>query len=223
MKINCLFLFFCLQIGFSQERITRNLGDFDTVKTFDQITLQLIPSSENKIELTGKNANEVEIITINNELKIRMPLKKLLKGDEILGYLYYKKINAIEASEGASISSEKPINQIAIEINTKEGAWINLNLAVKKATIRATSGSKIEVKGTTENVDVNANSGATITANNLKSTQISVVVNSGASAKVYATKLVEAKATTGGVITIFGEPKQVNKKKSLGGAIYESH
>jgi hypothetical protein len=222
MKINSLFLFFCLQIGFSQEIITRNLGDFDTVKTFDQITLQLIPSNENKIELTGKNANEVEIITINNELKIRMPLKKLLKGDEIIGYLYYKKINAIEASEGTSISSEKPINQIAIEISTKEGARINLNLAVKKATISATSGSKIEVQGTTENVDVNANSGATITANNLKSTQTSVVVNSGASAKIYATELVEAKATTGGVITIFGEPKQVNKKKSLGGAIYES-
>lgn len=222
MKINFLFLFFCFQIGFSQERITRSLGDFDTVKTFDQITLQLIPSNENKIELTGKNSNEVEIITTNNELKIRLPLKKLLKGDEILAYLYYKKINILEASEGASIASDKPISQIAIEINTKEGAWINLNLAVKKATIRATSGSKIEVQGTTENLDVNANTGATITANNLKSTQTSAVVNSGATAKVYATELVEAKATTGGVITIFGDPKQINKKKSLGGAIYES-
>lgn len=211
-----------VQLVYSQAVITKNLGDFNTVKVFDKITLNLILADENRITIKGTNSEAVELVTKNEELKIRMPLKKLLKGDEVIVNLYYKKIYAISASEGASVTSEFPIKQIAIDINSKEGAWINLNLEVKKATVRASSGAQIELQGTTENQDITLTSGATLTAKNLESIQTSITVNSGATASIFATELVEAKASTGGTITVYGQPKHLSKKKSLGGTIIES-
>jgi hypothetical protein len=96
------------QLNFAQEKITKNLGDFDQVKVFDRISLQLVPANENKIEITGDRREDVEIVNKNGELKVRMKLKKLLKGEDITAILYYKnEIETIEASEGSYVSSEK--------------------------------------------------------------------------------------------------------------------
>ena len=55
------------QITFGQ--VTKNTGSFDSVKVFDGINVELIPSSENKIEIVGEKANDVEIVNKNGELK----------------------------------------------------------------------------------------------------------------------------------------------------------
>ncbi len=67
----------------SNAQVTKNLGDFDTVKVFDQLNVKLISSSENKIVITGNRENEVEVLNKNGELKLRMPFPKLLSGNDI--------------------------------------------------------------------------------------------------------------------------------------------
>src|SRR5437868_5930277 len=86
------------QITFAQ--VAKETGSFDSVKVFDKINLELIPSSENRIEITGNNAEEVELINKNGELKIRMPLGNMFDGDDIKAKLYFKNIQTIDASEG---------------------------------------------------------------------------------------------------------------------------
>ena len=104
MKYYRLIVFLLLsQIGFSQESTTKNLGDFDAVKVFDKISLQLIPSEESKIELSGKNSSEVEIVNNNGELKVRMPIGKFLSGEDVTALLYYKNIQSLDACEGSYI------------------------------------------------------------------------------------------------------------------------
>ena len=95
MNYKLIVLLFIAQIGFSQEKITKNLGDFDAIKVLDKISVQLIPSNENRIEISGKNNSDVEIINKNGELKIRMPLDKFLKGDDVTALLYFKKIKSL--------------------------------------------------------------------------------------------------------------------------------
>jgi hypothetical protein len=147
------------QVGFSQETVTKNLGDFDSVKVFDKISVQLIPSDENKMEISGNNNADVEIVNKNGELKIRMPFGKMLSGDDVTALLYFKKIENIEASEGAYISSEKPLEQISLAINSKEGSEIKLKLEVQKVTVRINSGGTIELEGTAQNQDIVISSG----------------------------------------------------------------
>jgi hypothetical protein len=58
---NCLFilLVFINTTLFSQT-ITKNPGEFTSVKVFDQISVQLIPGTESKVEIKGTRASEVE-------------------------------------------------------------------------------------------------------------------------------------------------------------------
>ena len=71
-------------------QVTRTLGDFDKVKVFDKLNVKLIPSNENKIIITGKRENEVEVLNKNGELKLRMPFPKLLSGDDVIIKLFFK-------------------------------------------------------------------------------------------------------------------------------------
>jgi len=211
------------QIGFSQEKTTKNLSDFDAVKVFDKISLQLIPSEENKIELSGKNSSEVEIVNNNGELKVRMPIGKFLSGEDVTALLFYKNIQSLDASEGSYISSEKAIKQISFSLNAKEGAEIKLKLDVQKLSIRATSGGIINLEGTAKNQDIVISSGGVLNAKDLQTEQTNVAISAGGTADIRASELVDAKVRAGGTITIFGKPKQINQKTVLGGSINESN
>jgi hypothetical protein len=207
-------------IGYSQTE--KEVGDFNKVTTFDQIDVRLIPGEVNKVVLTGSGSDEVELVNKNGELKIRMPFSKLLDGDNISATVYFKKINAVEANEGSLISSEKEITSTSFDIKAKEGSQINLKLKVEKLIVRVANGSKIEIEGIATNQEVLVNSGGEYEGEKLHSEQTDVTVNAGGNANVFTTGLVTAKVRAGGTITIYGKPKQINKKIVVGGSIEEA-
>ena len=206
-------------LGFSQTE--KEVGDFNKVTTFDQIDVRLIPAEVNKVVLTGKGSDEVELVNKNGELKIRMPFTKLLDGDNISATVYFKKIDAIEANEGSRISSENEITSTSFDIKAKEGAEIHLNLKVEKLIARVANGSKIELEGIATNQDVLVNSGGDFLAEKFHTNLTDITVNAGGNSNVFATELVTAKVRAGGTITIYGKPKQINKKIVAGGSIEE--
>ena len=84
----------------------------------------MVKSNENKAVIDGKGASEVEFVNKNGELKIRMPLSKILKGDDISVTLYYKNIEAVEANEGSRIACSDEIKTVAFDIKVKEGSEV---------------------------------------------------------------------------------------------------
>ena len=218
-----LFITFAMisQMNFGQ--ITKTLGDFNKVTSFDQIEVLLIRGQENKIILNGNGAEEVELINKNGELKIRMPLTKLLSGENVSVTLYFKNIDAIEANEGSRISSQETFKEIAFEVIAKEGSQIKINLDVDKVSVRSSNGSNVNLEGKAKNQDAITNSGGELDAENLITAQTTITANAGGEANIFATDFVDAKTRAGGNITIFGKPKQINKKTVLGGIIKESN
>jgi len=210
-------------LGLSQfiaAQVTKNLGDFTAVRVFDQINVTLVKSTANKIEIKGEKAGDVEVVTKNNDLKIRMKLTKLLQGDEIEATVYYTgNLDKIEASEGAFVSSADTFKATAFEANAKEGATVKLSLEVSKLKSSAGSGSTLEFTGTATNHDVVLKSGGILKGKSLETAQTAVTINAGGEAAVYATDFVEAKTRAGGDIDIYGNPKQVNESKTAGGTI----
>ena len=203
-------------------QVEKNVGDFDKVTAFDQIDVLLVKSNENKVILDGKEANEVELVNKNGELKIRMPLSKMLKGDDISVTLYYKNIEAVEANEGSRIACGDEIKTVAFDIKVKEGSEVKLKLDVQKLTARVANGSKIEVTGNAVNQDVLVNSGGIYDAKDLKTNQTTITANAGGEADIFATDFVDAKVRAGGDISIYGKPKQINQKVVAGGNISEA-
>ena len=198
----------------------KKVGDFTKVSSFDKIDVQLIPSNENKVILQGKDADQVELVNKNGELKIRMPFGKLLKGDDISATVYYKKLDAVEANEGSRIASKDEISAINFDIICKEGSEIKLlNLQASRLQVRTSAGSIVTIKGNVKNQDILSNSGGKYDGQDCITEQTVVTVNAGGIAHVYATDLVDAKTRAGGEIRIYGKPKQINEKKIAGGTI----
>lgn len=200
-------------------QVTRSLGDFSTVRVFDRINVTLVKSSENKIVINGSRAEDVEVVTKNNELKIRMKLTKLLKGEDIDATLYYKAVDQVEASEGSFVSSADTFKMTAFDVNVKEGARIKLALDVQKLKSKANSGGLLELSGKAANHTSALTSGAALKAKSLVTSQTDITISAGGEAEVYATDFVDAKTRAGGDIDIYGNPKQVNKKTAVGGTI----
>lgn len=138
---------------FINAQTSKNLGDFNEVKVFDRIVVNLVQSNENKIEIEGTRHAEVEVINKNGELKIRMPFGNLLQGENITATLYYKKIHILNAGEGSVITSSEVITQTALEIISKQGSQVRIKMDVSKAELAVSTGGEIYVSGEAKNVD----------------------------------------------------------------------
>jgi hypothetical protein len=208
-----------LMAGLASAQTTKNLGDFDQLKVFDQIQITLVASDANKIELSGTNSGEVEFVTKNNLLKIRMPLGRTLDGESVKATLYYKTLNDIDASEGAHITSSTPINVPKMTVTAKEGGQVELNLDVRNVDVRAVTGGIIRLAGTATNMDAKLGTGGVLDAKPLQTEQTTINISAGGTADITATESVDASVKAGGDINIFGNPKNVKQKTTFGGSI----
>ncbi len=208
-----------VQSAFAQ--VKKSVGEFDKVKVFDRITVELIPANEERVEIYGTRGNEVEVVNKNGELKIRMQFKKLLDGEEIDAKLYFKNLVSIDANEGSFIGCDKAFAQNSIYASAQEGAEVKIALAVDRAEIKAATGGRLKITGSAKKQEVSLGAGGIFEGKNLKTEQTIVSVKAGGEAEIHASDTVDARVTAGGKIKIFGNPKDIRRKTTLGGTIEE--
>src|SRR6476620_9595773 len=123
-------IIFCLlaitPMAFGQ--IEKKPGDFNKVTSFDRIDVMLVPGNENIVQIEGSSADQVELVNKNGELKIRMPLLRMLDGENISVTVYYKDIDAVEANEGSRIACGDKLSGTSFDISAKEGSEVKLIL-----------------------------------------------------------------------------------------------
>ena len=127
------------QVAYSQ--ISKNFGDFNSVKAYDRINVTLVKSSENRVEIKG---DDVEIVNKNGELKIRMIPTKIMQGDKVFVTVYYEDIDEIQASQGSKISSED-LESKKLSITSNEGSVLNLYVDTHLLNVKANSGGIINM------------------------------------------------------------------------------
>ncbi|HKO77618.1 MAG TPA: head GIN domain-containing protein [Flavobacterium sp.] len=210
---------FLAQLTFAQTTIV--LKDFDDVKVFDKLSVTLIASNENKAVITGTEQSKVEVVNKKGLLKIRMPLTKIMSGDEAKVTLYFKQIHTIDANEGSTVTCADTFKQTSLELNTQEGAKITVALDVDKTTIKAFSGGIVTVTGKAVTQLVSINSGGILKATELETSQSTVTISAGGNADINATTLVDAKVSMGGSVVIYGNPKEIKQETVMGGSIIQ--
>jgi len=221
-----LILFF-LSVSFlsiGQTRVTQKLGDFTELKVYNGIELELIPSTEQRVEITGKKSEEVSIKNVNGVLKFLLPFsltpKSNVASDEVLVKLYFNNnLTVIDANEGSLITG-KDINQTNLEVKVQEKAFINLVVKTTNLFVRASSGGTVKLSGTTENQSVDLDLYGIYEGFNLKAkNKTEVKAGSGARAEVNTGSLLSAKVSFGGSIFYKGDPEIIKDKKVIGGTI----
>lgn len=110
-----------------------------------------------------------------------------------------KDLKSIEASSGSSLAAE----------GINDGDF----------TINVSSGSSVRVEGTCGVVSAEASSGASLNAKEFRCENAAADASSGASLSLFASTKVDAKASSGSSVKVYGSPEDVNARKSSGGSI----
>jgi hypothetical protein len=216
-------LFFSFN-ALSQTTVTKNLGDFTTLKVYNGIEVELIKSEDQKLEVTGNKSEMIKIKTVNNTLKLSLPFSlkpdnNSANGEVIIKLYYNKNIAVIDANEGSTITG-KEIYQDKLEVNSQERAFINLVVKVKYLDVIAISGGIIKLTGTTKNQNVDVNLYGIYNGFALKTKgNTTIKSGTGAKAEVFAGETLNAKVSFGGSIFYKGNPEVVKDKKVIGGII----
>ena len=193
--IGALLFMFSIQ---GQSKVTKNLGDYSVLKVYNGIEVELVKSTENKLEITGEKSELVKVKNINNTLKLSLPFslkpsKNAANGKVLIQLFYKDKIAVIDANEGSTITG-KDFQQDEVEIRAQERAFINLVLKLKNIIVKSTSGGIVKLSGTADNQDVTV-------------------------AEIFAGKVLNVKVSFGGSIFYKGNPDLIRDKKIVGGII----
>lgn len=204
---------------FSQNLKEITVQDFTTVKVYDLIHISLVKSDQNKVVISGQDADDVEIISKNNILKVRMKFERTFDGTKTFVAVHYTTLEVIDGNEGAKIVGNELIEQDKIELRAQEGAILKIGLDVKNLEVRSVSGGIIETKGKAKSQDVTINTGGIYQGKELITKDTKVKIRAAGEADINASESVDARITAGGDIYIYGNPKNVKKKQTFGGRI----
>jgi len=222
MKKVFIVLFFISGIINGQEKISQNVGDFNVLKTYRGLAIELIRSDAPKVVIEGEKSEEVIVKNINGTLKITMTVLETFSADQARVYIYFNNnIDIIDANEGSLVESDETFEQEKMELRSQEAAQINLKLKTTQLDVKVVTGGQITVEGYSKNQNVKVNSGGLYKGKRLETDYTNVTASTGATATIHASKLVDANANLGATITIKGGPEEIKKKESLGGYIRE--
>ncbi len=204
---------------FAQNPLDKEVGDFNEVKVYDLIEVNLIKSNENKVVITGDDIQDVEVLNKDGKLKIRMAFDKSFNGQRTFVAVHYKNLDIIDGNEGARITSNELIEQDEITIKAQEGARIRVGLNVKKANIRAVTGGIVKTEGKADSQEIALNTGGIYEGKSLETKNTKVTIRAAGEAEVNASDLVDAKMRAGGELYIYGQPNSVKEDRMFGGRI----
>ena len=210
---------FLTTVVMAQNPITKDVGEFSEVKVFDLINVTMIKSDKNQVTIAGKNKRDVEVINKNGTLKIRMNIEESYDGNNTEIILYYSSVDTIDANEGAVITVNETLEQFEIELKAQEGGKITAQVKATETYIKAVTGGIINLSGVSKRQNVTIFTGGIYEAEDFKTESTKINVNAGGDARVNASELVQVKVRAGGDVYIYGNPKEIDEKRVLGGRV----
>lgn len=203
----------------AQHTIQKDVGDFNEIKVFDLIEVNLIQSDENKVIIKGENTESVKVLNKNGTLKLRMSLNERFDGARTFIEVYFTRIDVIDANEGAYIVSNTTIIQNTIELRSQEGGKIKVGLKVNHTKIKAVTGGIVVASGESVSQEISLNTGGIYQGRELQTNDTVIGITAAGEAEIYAREKVKVRITAGGDVTIYGNPERIEKKQIAGGRI----
>lgn len=213
-----LFVLFLIFTATAQD-VEESLGKFSELKTFNAVEVEVIPSSENRIVITGHSKNDLKYNIVKDRLEIRLGLDNIWSKNDTRITVYTKNLRTIDANEGSLVTVSGEMKGEELTFRTQEGANIEAKVNGRKINAKAVSGGKVTLEGKAEEQVVDINTGGHYYGKNLQTKRTEVSSGTAGKGEIYATEHVKATAKLGGTVEIFGRPDEVDKKTSLGGRI----
>ncbi|MBP0902899.1 head GIN domain-containing protein [Mariniflexile gromovii] len=206
-------------VTIAQKQIEKTVGEFNELKVYDLIEVELVKSNENKAIITGSNTEKVVINNKNGTLKIKMTIGETFDGNNTKVILHYTSLDIIDTNEGSKVTGKDSIKQFEIDLRAQEGGSIQIPLDVTYTIVKAVTGGKIKTSGHSKSQKVSLLTGGIYDGEMLETDKTDVSINAAGEARVKASKQVDVKIRAGGDVYIYGKPETINETTVLGGRV----
>ena len=208
------------QKGYDVDRKAISIKEFKSLKVYSGLEVKLIPSNKNIVYVYGDNIEKVVVNLKRETLKIKLSVESIFNpGYNYIEVFFKKKIEFISAYQGSIISNKKTIKSDQLYIKAKEGSKISTKINVKNIKVNVSSGAKAAFKGSTNELNLKVSTGGLINAEGLESNKAKVISIAGGVSSIRVRELANLKINAGGKIEVYGNPKRVISKYTLGGKV----
>ncbi|MFY0629234.1 MAG: DUF2807 domain-containing protein [Flavobacteriaceae bacterium] len=199
----------------------RKIGnDFTRVKVSNGLDLYIKQGNKNSLTVEAdENLHEIIITEVRNGVLKIYTDQNIRRAKARKVYLTVTTLEELKATSGSDVFSENTLKVEDIEVSTSSGADMRIDVDADSVTSSSSSGADLKISGTSNSHSAKASSGSSINAYGLKSKDVTARVSSGADIGVYATKSINARASSGGDIRYKGDPEKVERKTSSGGGV----
>ncbi len=207
---------------FAQQTAEYSLNEFDKLRVWGEIKVFLTRGDELKasVQTQGIAASDIVVEVKGKTLEVRLK-GKIYDRVSASVYVTYKELRDISISAASSVSLQDTLkaDKVTLQVNTSSEFDGAIN--AETADITVGQGSTVRVRGKVNSYEAVVNTGGILSAIDLISPKTFIRVSSGATARVFASKTLEANVRTGGSLTYTGSPEQKNIKTLIGANIIE--
>ncbi len=199
--------------------IPRSVDPFEKIKVTGNYKVYFTQQTGYNLILTA-DANLHELISTevkNNELIIRS-LVPIRSSTDLQIELTAPILSQIETNASARFSTRSPLELPILSILANAGSRIEIDGIFDQLQVTQNAGANITLKGKTNTLSIDSNAGGHVEATDLEAQSATVNSNAGASANVNAAKL-NASASAGGRIGYIGNPIFEGISSNAGGSI----
>ncbi len=224
ISLLALFVFIIISCVYPQgiEKQSREVEPFNGIKVSSGIKLYLTQGDETKVFVEADGSIIGDLITKNEKgiLNIYISTKKLLRFDPSPKvYVTFSWLNSITASAGSEVIGQNAFKADKLEVQNSSGSYSKFEVECRDLTLRASSGAKIKLMGSSLNLEAKSSSGSEIRVRDLKVVNAKLDASSGANIDAYVSGEIEASASSGGRIDYSGEAIPKLLQQSSGGNI----
>lgn len=209
-------------IGYAQQVAVYSLKEFDRLRVWGEFKVFLVKgdSLNAKVETQGIPASDIAVGINGNTLEVKLK-GKLYDRVNATVYITYKELREISVSAAATVSLQDTLKATNVSINVSTSSEFDGAIIAETADVTVGQGSTVRLRGNVNSYKAGVNTGGILSAIDLISPETFVKVSTGARAKVYASKLIDANVRTGGSLTYTGNPEQKKIKTLVGATIIE--
>ena len=229
--INRIFLICSILTGFSissfsQDYESRKVGYYDEIKVSHGIEVILVSGEPGVIKVRTHGVDLDDIVTDVEWETLKIRFRNISIWDEdkydrrdVTIEVPFSELNLISAGTGALIKSRSIIKGQELRIEASTGAELYLELDVDMLRAEISMGATCEASGKAENLRLKVNMGSVVDLRDLNSEFVTVKAGMGGEAKLTAFREIDASASMGGIITVYGGPDKRYVSDSFGGEI----
>ena len=221
-----LFLSSCINMGPSVSgngnviEQQRNVGEFKSIRVSHG--LEVIITQGLPVSLTvqaDENIHESIVTEVNKGILFIKTDEHIRRAKSRRVLITTDQLEGIETSSGSRLRISGLFKEQTVELAASSGSQMNLDLSVKRISVKTSSGANIHLKGRAESGNFRASSGSRIHALDFVTGHVESRASSGANIRIHAAETFSGSSSSGSSIHYRGNPKTTDLSSSSGGNV----